>query len=48
LAQYIQSRAAIRHDGAPLGHGGGAPSFVDFSTDEMTLLIEMVVDHGVN
>jgi len=32
---------------APLGESVGAPLFVDFATDEMTFVIEMVVDRGV-
>jgi hypothetical protein len=36
------------HDGAPLGQRSAAPPFVDFAADEMTLLIENVVDLCVN
>ena len=35
-------------EGAPLGQRGGAPLFVDLAGDEMALLIEMVVDLGMN
>ncbi len=35
-------------DGAPLGQRGRAPLFVDLAGDEMALLIEMVVDLGMN
>jgi len=33
---------------APLGQRGGAPLFVNLAGDEMALLIEMVVDLGMN
>ena len=35
-------------EGAPLGQRGGAPLFVNLAGDEMALLIEMVVDLGMN
>ena len=35
-------------EGAPLGQRGRAPLFVDLAGDEMALLIEMVVDLGMN
>ena len=35
-------------EGAPLGQRGGAPLFVDLAGDEMALLIEMVMDLGMN
>ena len=36
------------HEGAPLGQGSRAPLLVDLPRDEMALLIELVVDLGVN
>ena len=38
----------LGREGAPLGQRGGAPLFVSLAGDEMTLLIEMVVDLGMN
>ena len=38
----------LGRDGAPLGQRGGAPLFVNLAGDEMALLIEMVVDLGMN
>ena len=38
----------LGREGAPLGQRGGAPLFVDLAGDEMALLIEMVVDLGMN
>ena len=38
----------LGREGAPLGHRGGAPLFVNLAGDEMALLIEMVVDLGMN
>jgi hypothetical protein len=48
LVQNFNVDRRSGHDRTPLGHGGGAPSFVDFATDEMTFVIEMVADRGVN
>ena len=36
------------HERAPLGQRAGSPLFVDLAGDEMALLIEMVVDLGMN
>ena len=38
----------LGREGAPLGQRGGAPLFVILAGDEMALLIEMVVDLGMN
>ena len=38
----------LGREGAPLGQRGGAPLFVSLAGDEMALLIEMVVDLGMN
>ena len=38
----------LRHEGAPLRQRGRASLFVDLPCDEMALLIEIVVDLGVN
>ena len=38
----------LGREGAPLGQRGGAPLFVNLAGDEMALLIEMVVDLGMN
>ena len=38
----------LGREGAPLGQRGGAPLFVNPAGDEMALLIEMVVDLGMN
>ncbi len=38
----------LRCKGAPLGQRGSASLLVDLAGDEMALLIEMVVDLGVN
>jgi hypothetical protein len=35
-------------EGAPLGQCGGASLLVDLAGDEMALVVEMVVDLGVN
>ena len=38
----------LGREGAPLGQRGGAPLFVNLAGDEIALLIEMVVDLGMN
>jgi len=38
----------LGREGAPIGQRGGAPLFVNLAGDEMALLIEMVVDLGMN
>jgi len=38
----------LRRKGAPLGQGSRASLLVDLPRDEMALLIELVVDLGVN
>ena len=38
----------LGREGAPLGQRGGAPLFVNLAGDEMALLIEMVVELGMN
>ena len=38
----------LGREGAPLGQRGGASLFVNLAGDEMALLIEMVVDLGMN
>ena len=38
----------LGREDAPLGQRGGAPLFVNLAGDEMALLIEMVVDLGMN
>ena len=38
----------LSREGAPLGQRGGTPLFVNLAGDEMALLIEMVVDLGMN
>ena len=39
---------ALSHDCAPLGRRGGASLPVDFPTDEVALLVEMVVNRAVD
>ena len=43
-----RSKRRLGREGAPLGQRGGAPLFVSLAGDEMALLIEMVVDLGMN
>jgi hypothetical protein len=38
----------LRRESAPIGHGGRPSLIVDWPRDEMALLIELVVDLGVN
>ncbi len=38
----------LGREGAPLGQRGGAPLFVNLAGDEMALLIEKIVDLGMN
>ena len=47
-AQEAQIQAAIRPRGAPLGQYASSPLFVNPAGDEMALLIEMVVNLGVD
>ena len=47
-AQHAQTKRRLGREGAPLGQRGGAPLFVNLAGDEMALLIEMVVDLGMN
>ena len=42
------SSGDLRRKGAPLGQGSRASLLVDLPRDEMALLIELVVDLGVN
>jgi hypothetical protein len=42
------SNGDLRSKGAPLGQGSRASLLVDLPRDEMALLIELVVDLGVN
>ena len=44
----LRTQRRLGREGAPLGQRDGAPLFVDLAGDEMALLIEMVVDLGVN
>ena len=39
---------ALAHDGLPLRQCGGASCFVDVTADEMTFVVEMVVDRGMD
>jgi hypothetical protein len=48
MAQHAQTQERLGRESAPLGQRGGAPLFVDLAGDEMALLIEMVVDLGMN
>jgi hypothetical protein len=48
MAQYGQTQAVIRPRGRALGQRAGSPLFVNLASDEMALLIEMVVDLGMN
>jgi len=49
MAQRAQTQAGpLGREGAPLGQRGGAPLFVNLAGDEMALLIEMVVNLGMN
>ena len=48
LAQHARPKRRLGREGAPLGQRGGAPLFVNLAGDEMALLIEMVVDLGMN
>jgi hypothetical protein len=36
------------HEALPLGQGGRAAELVSFTIDEVTFLVEMVVDTGMN
>jgi len=38
----------LGREGAPLGQRTGSPLFVDLASDEMALLIEMVLDLSMN
>jgi hypothetical protein len=38
----------LGREGAPLGQRTGSPLFVDLASDEMALLIKMVVDLSMN
>ena len=42
------ARADLCRESAPLGQGSRASLLVDLPRDEMALLIELVVDLGVN
>ena len=42
------SERASGHERAPLAERGRASLFVDFAGDEMTFLVEMVVDLSMN
>jgi hypothetical protein len=48
MAQRGPPSSHLSCEGAPLGQRGRAPLFVDLAGDEMALLIEMVVDLGMN
>ncbi len=41
-------KGGLSHDCAPLGQSGGASFFVKVSADEVTLLLKMIVDLGVD
>ena len=47
-AARADPKRRLGREGAPLGQRGGAPLFVSLAGDEMALLIEMVVDLGMN
>ena len=48
MAQHAQTQSALGRKSAPFGQCGRASLLVDLAGDEMALLIEMVVDLGVN
>ena len=41
-------KRSLGREGAPLGQRAGSPLFVNLASDEMALLIEMVVDLSMN
>ena len=41
-------KRSLGREGAPLGQRAGSPLFVDVASDEMALLIEMVVNLSMN
>ena len=43
-----KAKRMLGRESTPLGQRRRAPLFVDFAGDEMTLLVEMVVDLSVN
>ena len=45
---YPRPKWLSGHERAPLAERGRASLFVDFAGDEMTLLVEMVVDLSLN
>ena len=47
-ATRLLARDGLRGKGAPLGQGRRASLLVDLPRNEMALLIELVVDLGVN
>ena len=48
MAQQARPKRSLGREGAPLGQRAGSSLFVGPASDEMALLIEMVVDLGVN
>ena len=48
VAQHAPRKRYLSREGAPLGQCGRASLLVNLAGDEMALLIEMVVDLGVN
>ena len=50
MAQHAQTRPKrpLSRESAPLGQCAGSSLFVDLASDEMALLIEVVVDLGMN
>ena len=44
----LRPKRPLGREGAPLGQRGEAPLFVNLAGGEMALLIEMVVDLGMN
>ena len=48
MAQHAQTEGPPVHQGAPLGQRTGSPLCVSLASDEKALVIEVVVDFGVN
>jgi hypothetical protein len=48
LHSYSRPKWLSDHERAPLAERGRASLFVDFAGDEMTFLVEMVVDLSMN
>ena len=48
MAQHAKPKRLLGRESAPFGQRGQASLFVDFAGDEMTFLVEMVVDLSMN